>query len=183
MNTTSDHTAFASGTHLCWRSVAAGTLVALLVYATLSALGAGVGGFTVAHIIDKNESTSGLLAGAAIWLAVSTVVSLFLGAYFATRYSSVRHKQIGAAQGILISAVFFFIVLHSSGSSIGNLSSFAGNIAGQSPATAQAEEAARLIGDAGWTLFASFVFGIAAATLGGLEGVLGNRKRPFAQTA
>lgn len=179
MDYSTDSQKFASASHLCWRSVLAGVFVSLLVYGTLSALGAGVGGFTIAHIIDKNETGTGLLAGAGIWLTLSTVVALFLGSYFATRYSSARHKQIGAAQGVLISSVFFFLILHISGMSVGNLSYFAGSLSGLSTTPAEASESARIVGDAGWILFASFALGIIAAALGGIEGTLGNRKRPF----
>lgn len=176
-----DHNHLSSHTHLCWRSAIAGVFVSLLVYGMLSALGAGIGGFSVAHILDRNESGSGLLAGAGIWLTISTVISLFLGSYFATRYSSARHKQIGAAQGILISAAFFFVTLHVSGQSLGNLAMMAGNVTGATVSGGDASDVARLIGDAGWTLFASFFLGIIASIFGGIEGTLGNRKRPFAQ--
>jgi hypothetical protein len=171
-------TRFNSTSHICWRSVFSGLFVALLTYIILSALGAGIGGLTVAHVIEKNENGTGLFAGAGLWLGFTAVVSLFLGSYFATRYSNATHKQIGGAQGILIAALFFFVVLHGSGSVVGNLSAFANNISA-APTNSDAEEAARVVADTGWTLFAATVLGVVAAIVGGVEGALGNRRRPF----
>lgn len=175
-HTSSDHT---TDTLFCWKSIIAGIFVAALIYMILSALGAGIGGFTVAHIIAKNENGTGLAAGAGLWLGFSAVISLFLGSYFATRYSIVTHKQVGAAQGIVISAVFFYLVLQSSGSFVGNLSVFSGNLANSG--MSDAEESARIVGDAGWMLFATFIAGVLASIFGGIEGALGNRRRPFSR--
>jgi hypothetical protein len=171
-----------STTLFCWRSILAGIFVSLLSYMILSALGAGVGGFTVAHIIAKNENGTGLAAGAGVWLGLSSAISLFLGSYFATRYSNASHTQIGAAQGIVISAIFFFAIIQGSGTMLGNLSSFSLNVSGNTTsALSDAEEAARMVGDAGWILFATFLVGVLAAIFGGREGALGNRRRPFSR--
>jgi hypothetical protein len=170
-----------STTLFCWKSIIAGIFVSVLSYMIFSALGAGIGGFTVAHVIAKNENGPGLAAGAGLWLGFSSVISLFLGSYFATRYSDATHKQIGAAQGIVISAVFFFLVLQSSGNVLGNLSAFSVNLSGSISGISDPEEAARIVGDTGWIMFSTFVVGVIAAIVGGCEGALGNRKRPFSR--
>ena len=147
----------------------------------LSALGAGIGGLTASHIIEKGENGSGLATGAGVWLGGSAAIALFLGAYFATRYSEATHRQVGAAQGILIAAIFFYLLLNATGVSLGSFSELTGHLANNN-ATSNADEVAKNIAAAGWMLFVSICFGIVAAVIGGIEGTTGNVRRPFSRT-
>jgi hypothetical protein len=165
---------------LSWRSIAIGVLVSLLVYMVCTALGAGIGGITVSHVIDKNENGFSLLAGASIWIGLSTAISLFLGSYFASRYTGTLHPHGGASQGIVVSALFFLLIASGPGASLGSLSSVITNLSVVTTNDRSgAEEMARIVGDTGWILFVTFVIGIVSSAVGGYEGTVGNRRRPF----
>ena len=166
------------GSLICWKSVIGGVFVTLLAYMIFSSLGAGIWGLTASHIIEKGENGSGLTAGAGLWLGASSILSLFLGSYFATRYSDVTHKQVGACQSILIAAIFFFILVNVTSASFSSFAEVAGNLA-HANAVSDADAAAKTIGDAGWLLFVTLTAGVVAAIVGGIEGVMGNVKRPF----
>jgi hypothetical protein len=172
------------GTLICWKSVLGGVLVSFLAYMILSALGAGIGGLTAAHIIEKGENASGLATGAGLWIGGSAVLSLFLGSYFATRFSEVTHKQIGASQAILIAAIFFYLLINVAGSSVGSLAEVASHFSRSNAVSeADAAAAAKAVGEAGWLLFVTLVFGVGAAILGGVEGAIGNVRRPFTRVS
>ncbi len=172
------------GSLVCWRSVLAGVLVASLAYMILVALGAGIGGLTAAKIIEKGENGSGLATGAGLWMGASAIVSLFLGSYFATRFSEVTHKQVGACQSIVIAAIFFLLMINGTGSMLGSLSGVSNHLADASVASdADAAAAARVVGDTGWLLFVTFILGLASAILGGIEGATGNLRKPFSRMA
>ena len=156
--------------------------MASFAYTILVSLGAGIGGLTAAKIIEKGENASGLATGAGLWLGVSAIVSLFLGSYFATRFSEVTHKQVGACQAIVIAAIFFFLVINGTGSMIGSMSGVANHLADTAVASdADSVAAARAVGDTGWLLFVTFVLGLGSAILGGIEGATGNIRKPFSR--
>ena len=161
---------------LCWKTIFTGLAIALLSYLTLTALGAGIGGFRVAHILETNENGSGLFTGEAIWISVSAVLSLFLGSRFAVRLSLAQDRRVGSAHGVMISAFFFIILMYGAGSSYGSLNQL---ISGTSLSTSDAEQIARAVGDTGWVLFITCILGVASAMLGGYEGALGNVRKPI----
>jgi hypothetical protein len=174
-------------TLVCWKSIFAGVLVAFLTYFILTSLGAGIGGFRAAHLIDQNENGTGLLTGAGIWLGLSCVLSLFLGSYFATRVSATPNRKIGGAHGVVIAAIFFGVLLNGAGPTLGSLTQVSGSMI-TNPGTgastvvvtdADAERSARTFADMGWILFVTFALGTAAAVLGGYEGSTKNTKRPM----
>ena len=170
---------------ICWRSVFAGIFVTLLAYLILTALGAGIGGFHAARIIDHNQDGSGLFTGAAVWLGLTSVVSLFLGSYFATRISMTPNRKIGGAHGVVIAAIFFAYLMYGAGNMLGSLTQITGNMVAAntmgSPlvSDADAERAARTFANVGWVLFVTFMLGTTAAVLGGYEGSTANTKKPM----
>ncbi len=102
-----------------WKPIIAGLFVAFITHVTLSALGAGVFGASIANRIQEGNSASTLTGAAGIWMVISCLLSLFAGAYFATRSSTFITARIGAAQGIVIASLFFTIMLYGVGKSIG----------------------------------------------------------------
>ena len=177
---------------VCWKSIFTGLLGSLLVYFILSSLGAGIAGFRVAHLIARSEDGAGIMTGAGVWLGISAVVSLFLGAYFATRMADSLNRKVGGAHGVVIAALFFAWLLHGAGNSMGSLVQLSGSYMGNDSAMvsgasgnavviseADAEKAARTVADIGWVFFATFVLGSGAAILGGYEGVRANDKKPM----
>ena len=168
------------GSLICWKSVIAGVLVSSLAYMTFAALGTGIGGLTVYHVIQKGGMDSGAVTAAGLWIGGSAVIALFLGAYFATRFSDVTHNQIGASQGIVIAAIFFYLLVNFAGASVGSMTEVANHFSRPS-AVSEAEATAKAVGEAGWLLFATLLLGVAAAVLGGIEGAHGNVRRPFSR--
>lgn len=121
-----------------WKPIFAGVFVAFITYVTLSALGAGVFGASIANTLENGNSASTLTGAAAIWMVISCLLSLFAGTYFATRTSTSITARIGAAQGGVIASLFFAFMLYGVGKSIGaagsGLSSLVG-VAGESSAS------------------------------------------------
>jgi hypothetical protein len=161
---------------LCWKTIFTGLVIALLSYLTLTALGAGIGGFRAAHILETNENGTGLLTGEAIWISVSAVLALFLGSRFAVRVSLAQDRRVGSAHGIMIAALFFIILMYGTSNSFGSLSQL---VSSGPVATGDAEQIARAVGDTGWIIFITCLLGTISAVIGGYEGAIGNLKKPL----
>jgi hypothetical protein len=175
---------------LCWKSVLAGVLISIMAYMILTALGAGIGGLTASSLISNDEGGGGLATGAGLWLGISSVISLFLGTYFALRVSKYVTNKVGAAHGFLIASIFFILLIWGIGRTIGGISrgilrfdfGFSqSQLHSDTDAQAKenAEKAADGIAEAGWSLFVTFSVGLLAAVIGGRVGAKANYDRPF----
>ena len=113
---------------ISWRSIVAGLLVAFFCMIGLLGLGMAFGG------IGLDEETSAKSAGifTGVWFLVSTLLSLFVGSYFAGRVSKFRTARIGSAQGLVIAALFLGLFLYQTLASIGAIGSAAGSLVGNS---------------------------------------------------
>jgi len=67
-----------------WSSVLAGSAIALVTYLVLSVLGTAIGASAV-DPMEAGNPLSGFGTGAGIWLFVSTLVAIALGAFVAGR--------------------------------------------------------------------------------------------------
>jgi hypothetical protein len=114
---------------LCWKSTLGGVLVALMIFITLTALGAGIAGFTAEALIAKEAGASALATGAGLYLGLAIVIALFSGSFFAMRISRFVTANVGAAHGFVIASVFFLLMLLGLGNAIGGLASGFGGIA------------------------------------------------------
>ncbi len=110
------------------RSIFAGLLISAFVMTGLIGLGLAFGG------ISMDQETTAKSAGAftGLWFIGSTLVSLFVGSYFAARVSKFLMGRIGSAQGLVIAALFLGFFLYQSVSAIGSLGSAAGSLVGKS---------------------------------------------------
>lgn len=104
---------------ISWKAIIGGLFVAMITYTTLVALGVGMGAASVSEIIQQGSDASGLAGGAALWLGISAFLSLGLGSYFAARTSTFITDQIGAAQGLILAALFFGFMIYGAGQTIG----------------------------------------------------------------
>ncbi len=93
---------------ISWRSVIAGLFVALFAYLMMTALGIAIGG---SSLIDGLESSARSAVAAGIWVIATAAISLFLGAYFAARISRFPARLVGSSQGIVITAIFFAVLV------------------------------------------------------------------------
>lgn len=104
---------------ISWKSIFSGLLVAMITYSTLIALGVSMGGASASNLIQYGGSASGLATGAAIWMLVSVLLSLAAGGYFAARTSVLITGRMGAAQGLVIAALFFGFMMYGAGQTLG----------------------------------------------------------------
>lgn len=79
-----------------WSSVLAGSAIALVTYLVLSVLGTAIGA-TAVDPMDAGNPLSGFGTGAGIWLFVSTLLAIALGAFVAGRTAPDR----GGLHGVL----------------------------------------------------------------------------------
>lgn len=105
-----------------WRSVLAGFLVSMFFLAILLSLGMAFGGIGLSD--GTTAQRAGIFTG--VWFVISTLISLFAGSYFAARISKFHTGRIGSAQGLVIAALFFGVLLFQTMAAIG----WAGRTAG-----------------------------------------------------
>lgn len=101
-----------------WRAVIAGLFVTILTFSILSFLGMAVGGIALNNVVEDGGA-QGLSIGAGVWFLVTVLVSLFVGSYFSGRVSSFFTARVGAAQGLVIAALFSVLFLYQVGLTLG----------------------------------------------------------------
>ena len=92
-----------------WGAVLAGAVVALMIGLMLNALGAGIGATTVDAAARSSPSASSFGIGAAIWLLVSNLIGLAVGAYVAARLSGTADNTDGTLHGLAVWGTTFLI--------------------------------------------------------------------------
>src|SRR3954469_4669797 len=83
-----------------WGAIFAGLFVTIVVEMILTLLGAAIGAATINPRTEANP-TQGLGIGSAIWLLISSLISLFCGAYVAGRLSGGPRRSDGLLHGVL----------------------------------------------------------------------------------
>ena len=121
---------------LSWGAVIAGSIIALMLQLLLNLLGIGVGVTTVAP--DPHEpqrSDSSPLADATrmtvVWMAVSTLISLFIGGWIAARLAGIPDGTDGMLHGLLVWGLVMLVTLFLITTTLGRLMSGVGNAIGQ----------------------------------------------------
>ena len=139
-------------TSVRWGAIFAGTLIALLVYATLISLGMAFGGDSLQSVVRGEASAQSLGIGAGIWLVASVLLSLFAGGFVSGRVAGQVAMRVGRIQGMVVSGLFFALMFSGAGSAIGSigngLGSVASTVGGAAGNVAQTPEAQELIDDA-----------------------------------
>lgn len=98
-----------------WRSIVAGLLVSLFAFALMLSLGLAFGGIGLAD----GASRQGATVFTGLWLLLSSLVALFAGSYFAARISKTHTGRIGSAQGLVIAALFFGLIIYQMAMAVG----------------------------------------------------------------
>jgi hypothetical protein len=107
---------------LCWRSLVAGLFISGVTYLLLTALGTGIGGLVASGMVDnETASASGLATGAGLWLGISAIISLFVGAYFAVRAAKFTTTKIGVSNGLALASLFFILLVWGLGNTVGSV--------------------------------------------------------------
>jgi hypothetical protein len=130
---------------ISWRAILAGLFLAGITYVALIMLGLALAGASAYEMIQEDNTIRGLASGATTWMALSVLLSLGIGSYFAARTSTFVTRRIGAAQGLLIAAIFFGVmgygISQGIGSIIGVVGMGASNIASSPLVQNQVEDA------------------------------------------
>jgi len=105
----------ASIRRISWGSVIAGAVVALVVQIAMNMLGLSIGAIAVSPSVDVSAGTFG--TGTVIWLAASSLLSLFAGGLVAGRLAGTPQGLDGVLHGLLTWAVatLFTLVMFVSG--------------------------------------------------------------------
>lgn len=171
-NRIKEHMGFAHYPLISWRSVIAGLVFSIICYIALNALGLAALGASPSVLLGKTtgEVIMGLGTGAGAWTILSVLISLLVGGYFSARISNLVTGKIGGAQGIVIASLFLISLLVVAMVSMG---AFGSMMEATTVATIESVQAA------GWTVFLSIFFGVAACITGGLLGARANTRKPL----
>lgn len=121
---------------ISWRSTIAGSLIALLSMGVFLSLGLAFGGarYTDAAV---DASIRDVGAYSSVWFLISSVISVFVGSYFAARISKYHLGRIGAAQGAVIAALVFGFFFYQAAKVISGAGRMMGAVASQAADVAQ----------------------------------------------
>lgn len=125
--------------NLSWRSVLAGSTVALLAYSGLLALGLAFGGANLQGVIQGPDTLRGLGVGTMIWMVISVAASLFAGGYVATRSRPRVSDRLATVQGLVVSSVVLLFLLTRFGAGLTSVGQM-GGMAVQDPRFQQVVE-------------------------------------------
>ncbi|HKR45778.1 MAG TPA: hypothetical protein VJU59_39985 [Paraburkholderia sp.] len=109
---------------ISWGAVFTGVVISLVVYLVMSVLGTAIGASLI-NPLSQSNPTRAFGFGSGVWLILTTVVSVFAGAYFAGRCAPV----LGWLHGLLAWAVMILFVVFGMASIIGGAVGVAGNVA------------------------------------------------------
>ncbi len=112
---------------ISWRSTIAGLLVSSFVLIGLLGLGMAFGGITM----DEQTTLRSIGLYTGTWFLISSCLSIFIGSYFASRVSRFKAPRVGAAQGIVIAALFMVFFLFEAILAVGGAGSLTGNLIGK----------------------------------------------------
>ncbi|WP_327220394.1 hypothetical protein [Caballeronia catudaia] len=101
-----------------------GVVLSLVLYLVMSVLGTAIGASLLSPLSQPNPARA-FGFGSGVWLIVTTVVSVFAGAYFAGRCAPV----LGWLHGPAARAVMILFVVFAMASLIGGAMGVAGNVA------------------------------------------------------
>jgi hypothetical protein len=113
-----------------WGAIFAGTVVALVVQIVLTLLGLSIG----LGVVSQSPTTGtlgGIGIGAGVWLVVSTLVSLFIGGYVASRLAGSPTRQDGAWHGVVVWAFATLLSVYLATSAVGTAVSGISGLLGQ----------------------------------------------------
>jgi hypothetical protein len=112
-------------TMMSWRAIIAGFFISILASLVLTSLGVGVGGIALTDL----EAGPALRWGAAAWMTLTIIASLFAGSYVASRVSNFLSREVGMAQGATIAALFFVVSIWGGGMFVGSVARSAAVVA------------------------------------------------------
>lgn len=110
---------------MSWGAALAGCVFSLVIYLALSILGTAIGAATIDPLREANP-LSGLTMGAGIWLLVSTLVSIFIGAYVAGLLATARGGMHGLLSWAATTLITTWLIAGLASSAVGAVSGAVG---------------------------------------------------------
>lgn len=110
---------------ISWGAIFAGAVIALAIGLMLNVLGAAVGATMVDATTNQTPQASTLGIGAGLWLLVSNLIGLAIGAYAAARLSGTADGTDGTLHGMAVWGTTFLISAVILGNAIAGLASTA----------------------------------------------------------
>jgi hypothetical protein len=102
-----------------WGPIIAGVIIALVTQGLLTLFGLAVG-LTALNPMQQADY-SGFGIGSGIWLIVSSLISVFVGAWSASWLANILHRPDGVVHGILTWGLYMVLTLFLIGTGIGNI--------------------------------------------------------------
>jgi hypothetical protein len=128
-----------------WGAIFAGVAIALTIQIVLGLLGVALGASSFDPLKEQNPG-KGIGIGAAIWLVVSSLIAMFIGAWFAGRLSG-GPRLDGRLHGLLTWSVATLMTVYLISTAAGNLLGGAAKLLGNvGVATAQSAKSGDLQG-------------------------------------
>jgi len=171
-----------------WSGVLAGLFLAVGAEMLLGLLGAAVG----ISAIDPRSAApfDGAGTGGGVWMAVTSIIALFIGGYAAAKLGGSLRRADGVLAGVLTWATSLVLAMWLFGSVAGAAAHRLEAIAPRVEANGQgarARAAGELLanqgeaGRAAWGAFGCVVLALVAAGIGGAAGAAGGRTRRTSQ--
>jgi hypothetical protein len=116
---------------LSWGAVLAGALLALIIQLSLNLLGIAIGATSIHPETHDSASPETLATGAAFWVGLSTLISLFVGGWVAARFAGIPNQVDGVLHGIVVWSVVMLISLFFLGTTLGRVISGVTSLLGE----------------------------------------------------
>jgi len=117
---------------ISWSAIIAGSIVALILQLAINLLAVGIGVSTI-NPLDKDDSASpkSLGMGAIASIAISMLVSLFIGGWLAARFSGTPERVDGLLHGVMVWGVVTLVTIILLTTTIGRFMSGVATLLGQ----------------------------------------------------
>jgi hypothetical protein len=116
------------GMKISWGGVFGGVLSGIGTLMLLSSLGIAIG---ISAVDPRNPDGGAIGTGAAIWTALTLLISLFVAGWASTRLSMLWEKTTAMFEGALVWVLSLLLILYLTASGIGFLASGAFGLVGQ----------------------------------------------------
>lgn len=115
---------------LSWRAIFAGAAIAIAVQVVFTLIGLALGLATLDPATGDNPSGASLGFGAGLWLIITSLISLFVGGYIATRLTGSRDSWLqGLTTWATVTILSLILLSTAAGSMIGAASGLANFVA------------------------------------------------------
>jgi ABC-type transport system involved in multi-copper enzyme maturation permease subunit len=116
------------GMKISWGGVFGGVLAGVVALMLLSSLGLAIG---ISAVDPRNPDGSTVGTGAAIWTALTLLVSLFVGGWASTRLSMLWERTTAMFEGALVWVLSLILILYLAASGVSLIASGVFSMAGQ----------------------------------------------------